>query len=196
MRWGEVPGTNLCTTFHPPSWVRERAAAARLRRGRRSCPRARRAIPTRMLFLLTARCVTQSRAARASRDRVLRRGARRSGSCALAPGQRRRSSIVRGSRRGARSARSRSRFVARASDAAARAPWAKWLIVPILISAFFLDRLSERHQLALLATRVRLRRRRFSCTVVVRAVRARRASASRGRAARASPRRGASAASP
>jgi hypothetical protein len=28
--------------------------------------------------------------------------------------------------------------------------WTKWLIVPILISAFFLDRLSERNQLALL----------------------------------------------
>lgn len=24
VRWAEVPGTNLCTTFHPPSWVRER----------------------------------------------------------------------------------------------------------------------------------------------------------------------------
>ena len=24
VRWGEVPGTNLCTTFHPPGWVRER----------------------------------------------------------------------------------------------------------------------------------------------------------------------------
>ncbi len=24
VRWGEVPGTNLCTTFHPPSWVRDR----------------------------------------------------------------------------------------------------------------------------------------------------------------------------
>jgi SAM-dependent methyltransferase len=24
VRWGEAPGTNLCTTFHPPSWVRER----------------------------------------------------------------------------------------------------------------------------------------------------------------------------
>jgi SAM-dependent methyltransferase len=24
VRWGEVPGTNLCTTFHPPQWVRER----------------------------------------------------------------------------------------------------------------------------------------------------------------------------
>jgi SAM-dependent methyltransferase len=24
VRWGEVPGTNLCTTFHPPAWVRER----------------------------------------------------------------------------------------------------------------------------------------------------------------------------
>jgi SAM-dependent methyltransferase len=23
VRWGEVPGTNLCTTFHPPAWVRE-----------------------------------------------------------------------------------------------------------------------------------------------------------------------------
>jgi SAM-dependent methyltransferase len=23
VRWGEVPGTNLCTTFHPPEWVRE-----------------------------------------------------------------------------------------------------------------------------------------------------------------------------
>jgi hypothetical protein len=31
------------------------------------------------------------------------------------------------------------------------APWAKWLIVPALIAAFFLDRLSERLQLALLA---------------------------------------------
>jgi len=28
--------------------------------------------------------------------------------------------------------------------------WSEWLIVPILISAFFLDRLSERNQLALL----------------------------------------------
>ena len=24
VRWGEVPGSNLCTTFHPSSWVRER----------------------------------------------------------------------------------------------------------------------------------------------------------------------------
>ena len=24
MRWGEVAGSNLCTTFHPSSWVRER----------------------------------------------------------------------------------------------------------------------------------------------------------------------------
>jgi len=24
VRWGEVPGTNLCTTFHPPAWVRKR----------------------------------------------------------------------------------------------------------------------------------------------------------------------------
>jgi SAM-dependent methyltransferase len=23
VRWGEAPGTNLCTTFHPASWVRE-----------------------------------------------------------------------------------------------------------------------------------------------------------------------------
>jgi hypothetical protein len=30
-------------------------------------------------------------------------------------------------------------------------PWTKWLIVPILIGAFWLDRLSERWQLALLA---------------------------------------------
>lgn len=30
-------------------------------------------------------------------------------------------------------------------------PWAKWLIVPILIAAFYLNRLSERWQLALLA---------------------------------------------
>ena len=31
------------------------------------------------------------------------------------------------------------------------APWAKWLIVPGLIAAFFVDRLSERLQLALIA---------------------------------------------
>jgi hypothetical protein len=30
-------------------------------------------------------------------------------------------------------------------------PWTKWLIVPILIAAYYLDRLSERWQLALLA---------------------------------------------
>jgi hypothetical protein len=24
VRWAEVAGTNLCTTFHPPSWVRSR----------------------------------------------------------------------------------------------------------------------------------------------------------------------------
>ena len=24
VRWGQVPGTNLCTTFHPPDWVRKR----------------------------------------------------------------------------------------------------------------------------------------------------------------------------
>jgi len=23
VRWAEVPGTNLCTTFHPPPWIRE-----------------------------------------------------------------------------------------------------------------------------------------------------------------------------
>jgi hypothetical protein len=31
------------------------------------------------------------------------------------------------------------------------APWAKWLIVPALIAAFYLDRLSERLQFALVA---------------------------------------------
>jgi hypothetical protein len=31
------------------------------------------------------------------------------------------------------------------------APWAKWLIVPALIAAFYLDRLSERLQFALIA---------------------------------------------
>jgi len=31
------------------------------------------------------------------------------------------------------------------------APWAKWLIVPALIGAFYLDRLSERMQFALIA---------------------------------------------
>jgi len=30
-------------------------------------------------------------------------------------------------------------------------PWAKWLIVPALVGALFIDRLSERWQLALLA---------------------------------------------
>jgi hypothetical protein len=27
VRWEEVAGTNLCTAFHPPSFVRERLAA-------------------------------------------------------------------------------------------------------------------------------------------------------------------------
>jgi hypothetical protein len=49
-------------------------------------------------------------------------------------------------------------------------PWTKWLIVPILISAFYLDRLSERNQLALLgfASGYVVA---FIATVVVRAVR-------------------------
>ena len=48
--------------------------------------------------------------------------------------------------------------------------WTKWLIVPILISAFFLDRLSERNQLALIgfASGYVIA---FLATVVVRAVR-------------------------
>ncbi len=50
------------------------------------------------------------------------------------------------------------------------APWMKWLIVPILISAFFLDRLSERNQLALLGFASGYVAA-FLVTVVVRAVR-------------------------
>jgi hypothetical protein len=48
--------------------------------------------------------------------------------------------------------------------------WTKWLIVPILVSAFFLDRLSERNQLALLALASGYVTA-FLVTVVVRAVR-------------------------
>jgi hypothetical protein len=48
--------------------------------------------------------------------------------------------------------------------------WTKWLIVPILISAFFLDRLSERNQLALIAFASGYVIA-FLVTVVVRAVR-------------------------
>jgi hypothetical protein len=48
--------------------------------------------------------------------------------------------------------------------------WTKWLIVPILIAAFFLDRLSERNQLALLGLASGYVAA-FLVTVVVRAVR-------------------------
>ena len=48
--------------------------------------------------------------------------------------------------------------------------WTKWLIVPILIAAFFLDRLSERNQLALLGLATGYVAA-FLVTVVVRAVR-------------------------
>jgi len=48
--------------------------------------------------------------------------------------------------------------------------WTKWLIVPILISAFFLDRLSERNQLALLGLASGYVGA-FLVTVVVRAIR-------------------------
>jgi hypothetical protein len=48
--------------------------------------------------------------------------------------------------------------------------WTKWLIVPILISAFFLDRLSERNQFALLGFASGYVGA-FLVTVVVRAVR-------------------------
>jgi len=48
--------------------------------------------------------------------------------------------------------------------------WTKWLIVPILISAFYLDRLSERDQLALLALASGYVAA-FVVTVIVRAVR-------------------------
>jgi len=49
-------------------------------------------------------------------------------------------------------------------------PWAKWLLVPILISAIYLDRLSERWQLAVL-TLAPGYVAAFVGTVVVRAVR-------------------------
>jgi hypothetical protein len=49
-------------------------------------------------------------------------------------------------------------------------PWTKWMIVPILIAALFLDRLSERWQLALLALAAGYVAT-FLATVVVRAVR-------------------------
>ena len=48
--------------------------------------------------------------------------------------------------------------------------WTKWLIVPILISAFFLDRLSERDQLILLGLTSGYVAA-FLVTVIVRAVR-------------------------
>jgi hypothetical protein len=50
------------------------------------------------------------------------------------------------------------------------APWAKWLIVPILVSAIYLDRLSERWQLALL-TMASGYVLAFLGTVIVRAIR-------------------------
>lgn len=50
------------------------------------------------------------------------------------------------------------------------APWAKWLIVPVLVSAIYLDRLSERWQLALLALASGYVAA-FLGTVIVRAVR-------------------------
>jgi SAM-dependent methyltransferase len=28
VRWGDAAGTNLCTAYHPPAWVRERLARA------------------------------------------------------------------------------------------------------------------------------------------------------------------------
>jgi hypothetical protein len=49
-------------------------------------------------------------------------------------------------------------------------PWTKWLIVPILLGAIFLDRLSERWQLALLVFGAGYFAA-FLGTVVVRAVR-------------------------
>jgi hypothetical protein len=49
------------------------------------------------------------------------------------------------------------------------APWTKWLIVPILISAFYLDRLSERDQLILLAAASGYVAA-FVVTVVIRAI--------------------------
>jgi hypothetical protein len=50
------------------------------------------------------------------------------------------------------------------------AAWTRWLIVPILISAFYLDRLSERDQLALLALAAGYVLA-FVVTVVVRVIR-------------------------
>jgi hypothetical protein len=49
-------------------------------------------------------------------------------------------------------------------------PWVKWLLVPILVSAIYLDRLSERWQLALLALAAGYVAA-FLGTVTVRAVR-------------------------
>jgi hypothetical protein len=49
-------------------------------------------------------------------------------------------------------------------------PWAKWLIVPILASSIYLDRLSERWQLALLTLAAGYVVA-FLATVIVRAVR-------------------------
>ena len=51
-----------------------------------------------------------------------------------------------------------------------RAVWARWLIVPALIGAFYLDRLSERWQLALLLLAMGYFTA-FLATVAVRAVR-------------------------
>ena len=69
-------------------------------------------------------------------------------------------------------------------------PWTKWLIVPILIGAFYLDRLSERAQLALLALAAGYTGAVVTVVARVKLMR----HASRARAARAAPRRGASAA--
>jgi hypothetical protein len=49
-------------------------------------------------------------------------------------------------------------------------PWMRWLVVPILLGAIFVDRLSERWQLALLALAAGYVTV-FLATVVVRAVR-------------------------
>ena len=49
-------------------------------------------------------------------------------------------------------------------------PWAKWLIVPILLSAIYLDHLSERWQLALLALAAGYVAA-FLGTIIVRAIR-------------------------
>ena len=49
-------------------------------------------------------------------------------------------------------------------------PWIKWLLVPILVSAVYLDRLSERWQLAVLALAAGYVAA-FLGTVIVRAVR-------------------------